>query len=142
MFTKLSELVRISSFLQNWNGSQTSKIKTVNSKVQKFYQSKEDSLINVTIIKILEEYDYNSYIKSLQNGVSFVYQQATFNLKSDNSNNINCQIYGKNGILSCNVKITNDSIVFDKNPSNTDSYSLIVNLFRKNHNKIVRKVNI
>jgi len=141
MYTKLSELVRISSFLQNWNGSQNSKIKTVNSKVQKYHQNNADSLINVTIIKILEDYDYSSYIKLLQNGVSFVYQQATYNLKSD-SNSINCQVYGKNGVLSCNVKITNDSIIFDKSPANADSYSLIVNLFRENHNKVIRKVNI
>ena len=141
MYTKLSEIVRISSFLQNWNGSQSSKVKTVNSKIQKYHQKNEDSLVNVTLLKILEDYDYSSYLKVLQNGVSFVYQQATYNLKSD-SNNINCQIYGKNGVLSCNVKITNDSITFDKNPSNADSYSLIVSLFRENHNKVIRKVNI
>lgn len=141
MYTKLSEIVRISSFLQNWNGSQSSKVKTVNSKVQKYHQKNEDSLVNVTLLKILEDYDYPSYLIVLQNGVSFVYQQATYNLKSD-SNNINCQIYGKNGVLSCNVKITNDSIIFDKNPSNADSYSLIVSLFRENHNKVIRKVNI
>ena len=141
MYTKLSELVRISSFLQNWNGSQSSKVKTVNSKVQKYHQKNEDSLVNVTLLKILEDYDYPSYLKVLQNGVSFVYQQATYNLKSD-SNNINCQIYGKNGVLSCNVKITYDSIIFDKNPTNADSYSLIVSLFRENHNKVIRKVNI
>ena len=141
MYTKLSEIVRISSFLQNWNGSQSSKVKTVNSKVQKYHQKNEDSLVNVTLLKILEDYDYPSYLKVLQNGVSFVYQQATYNLKSD-SNNINCQIYGKNGVLSCNVKITYDSIIFDKNPTNADSYSLIVSLFRENHNKVIRKVNI
>lgn len=141
MYTKISELVRISNFLQNWDGRQTSKIKTVNTKIKKYHENNEDSLINVTILKTLEEYDYNSYLQILKNGVSFIYQQSTYNLKSDSST-IYCQVIGKNGTISCNVKITNDSIIFDKNPSNADSYSLIVSLFRENHNKAIRKVNI
>lgn len=113
MYSMLSYLERIRSFLQNWNGFHNSKIRKVNSKVQKYHQKNGYSLKIEKIIKISEEYVNSSYIKLLQNGV-----------------------------LSCNVKITNDSIIFDKNPANSDSYSLIVNLFRKNHNKVVRKVNI
>lgn len=141
MYTKLSELVEISFFLKNWNGKQSSKIKTTNSKLQKYHQTKEDSLINVTVLKTLEDYDYTNYLKILQNGVSFSYQQAIFNLKSDNGE-INCQIYGKNGILSSNIKITNRSIIFDREPANADSYLLIISLFKQNHNKEFRDANI
>lgn len=131
MYTKISELVKISSFLQNWNGKQTSKIKTVNSKLKKYYDKREDSLINITTLKLLEEYDYSSYQKVLNNGVSFTYQLTQFVLKAE-YNSINCQIYGKNGQISSNVRISDTSIIFDKEPVNADSYSLIKSFFSQN----------
>lgn len=141
MYTKLSELVKISSFLQTWNGNQSSKIKTVNSKLKKYHEKREDSLINVTILKILEEYDYTAYLKSLQNGVSFFYQLTKFEFKLEYGF-IVCNIYGKDGRISSNVRISDTQIFFDKKPSNADNYSLIMSLYSQNKKGNYRKSNI
>lgn len=141
MYTKLSELVKISSFLQTWNGNQSSKIKTINSKLKKYHEKGEDSLINVTILKILEEYDNTAYLKSLQNGVSFIYQLTRFDFKLEYGF-IVCIIHGKDGQVSSNVRVSDTLIFFDKKPSNSDSYSLIMSLFRQNKNGNYRKSNI
>lgn len=141
MYTKLSELVRISPFLQSWNGNQTSKIKTANSKVQQFHQSFKDSLINVTLLKLLEDYDFYAYQKALQTGVSFIYQLGTFNLKSQNKD-ILCEVIGRNGQVSCNIRVTRDSILFDNEPGNADYYLIIFKMFRENKNEnLIRKAN-
>lgn len=109
--------------------------------MKKYHEKGEDSLINVTILKLLEEYDDTSYLKSIQNGVSFIYQLTQFDLKLENGF-IVCKIYGKDGQVSSNVRVSDTLIFFDKKPTNADSYSLIMSLFIQNKNGNYRKSNI
>lgn len=131
MLSNLSELVGISTFLQNWNGRQNSKIKTSNTNLRNYYENGIDSQINIVILKILIQYDYEAFVTALENGLSLIYQ-ASIIIMNIEDGLITCQIFGKNGIFTGLAKIDDVNINFIQIPIARDSSWAVIELFRFN----------
>lgn len=84
MLLKLSEIVSISDFLKNWDGRQKGMITTSNSKLIQFHEFGIDSDINVTLLKNLQKYDHDTYIRALTFGLRIKYQSFDIEISKYN----------------------------------------------------------
>lgn len=121
MYKMLSEVVKLSSFLQEWKGKNSSKVITSNAKVQAYFNEGKDSLINVVLIKQLKQYDKASYEQLIKRGVQVDYQGMTMVFAKEGSK-IRGIVFGSNGTKSGEVLITDDEITEESQVTNYDAY--------------------
>ena len=120
MIRNLSEVSKVSSFLKDWNGKNSRTVPTSNSKVFEYFQSGEDSRVNVVLMKQLKKYDPETYELVLKAGVSVEYQSMEIEFVLID-NDIIGKVFLKNGVQSGEVLIRNKKIKEVKKVTNFDA---------------------
>lgn len=83
----LKELFK-NSWMLNWDGLQKSYIKTCNRFFKKHYTSGKDSALNIVLVKLAIQYDYEAFVKALIKGITFDYQTYNYTLIKNNRGRI------------------------------------------------------
>lgn len=121
MYKMISDVVKISPFLKDWKGKNSSKVITSNAKVQAYFNEGKDSLINVVLIKQLKQYDKATYDQLIKRGVQVDYQGMTMVFTKEGSA-IRGIVFAGNGSKSGEVLITDDEITEESKVTNYDAY--------------------
>jgi len=121
MFKMISEVVKISPFLNEWKGKNSSKVITSNTKVQAYFGQGTDSPINVVLIKQLKLYDKPTYEQLIKKGVMIEYQGMNMIFTKEGSA-IRGTVYAGNSIKAGEVLITDDEITEESKATNYDAY--------------------
>ncbi len=137
MITKLSEVVAISDFLQNWNGHMSRAIPTTNAKIQKYHSEGKDDLIGVVLFKLLANYDKDTYTELIKQGVVLKYQTSTFEVTQQDELII-CKIFNKLGASVGLVHIDDENIRIIESIQLSGIFSTITSLFQENLNGKLR----
>jgi len=120
MIRNLSEVSKVSSFLKDWNGKNSRTVPTSNSKVFEYFQSGEDSRVNVVLMKQLKKYGPETYELVLKAGVSVEYQSMEIEFILQDKDIIG-KVFLKNGVQSGEVLIRNKKIKEVKKVTNFDA---------------------
>jgi len=121
MYKMISEVIKISPFLNEWKGKNSPKVETSNAKVQAYFSEGKDSPINVVLIKQIKRYDKATYEQLIKRGVMIEYQGMNFIFTKERSA-IRGTVIAKKGEKSGEVLITDDEITEESKVTNYDAY--------------------
>ncbi len=124
MITKLSEVVKMSPFLQSWRGFNNSTVETSNTKVQNYFTQQIDGPLTVVLMKQLRKYDSHVYDRLVEEGFEVEYQSMRF-IFTKTSKGLQGSIFNKSGSMTGEVLIKNGEITETIPVQNRDAWRVL-----------------
>ncbi len=131
MITKLSEVVKMSAFLQTWRGFNSSTVETSNTKVQNYFTRQIDGPLTVVLMKQLRKYDSHVYDRLIDEGFEVEYQSMRFAFSNTNKG-LQGKIFIKSGAMTGEVLIKNGEITETIPVQNRDAWRVLRALNEEN----------